>query len=241
MLALDNISHVQPWLSDALCRLSTGGGLSKRELYSDAEEVLLDAQRPVILNGIGDIANRSDLLDRAIVIELPVLEEDQYQTERAFWTAFGTQHSKILGGLLDALVGALASVDGVRLDRMPRMADFATMDTAAEKALGWEPGAFMASYTENRSASHEVAVESNVVGVPLRTIADAGFEGTFTELLDTLNETVEEKQRPKDWPKSARGLSSEVQRIAPNLRKLGYIVDIVGASKRTTIRLAVAS
>jgi 5S rRNA maturation endonuclease (ribonuclease M5) len=238
VLALDNLSNVQPWLSDALCRLSTGGGLSKRELYSDAEEVLLDAQRPVILNGIGEIANRSDLLDRAIVIELPVLDEAQYQAERDFWTAFDAVHPKILGGLLDALVGALANVDQVRLDRLPRMADFATWITAAEVALGWEPGAFMDSYTGNRNESHEIAIESSPIGVPLRTVADDGWEGTFTELLGKMNEAVEEKLRPKDWPKSARGLSSDIQRIAPNLRRVGYTVEVKDhASRRRTITL----
>jgi hypothetical protein len=243
VLALDNLSSVQPWLSDALCRLSTGGGLSKRELYSDAEEVLLDAQRPVILNGIGEIANRSDLLDRAIVIELPVLDEAQYQAERDFWTAFDAVHPKVLGGLLDALVGALANVDQVCLDRLPRMADFATWITAAEGTLGWEPGAFMVSYTGNRNESHEIAIESSPVGVPLRVIADGGFDGTFTQLLEKLNEAVEEKARPKDWPKSARGLSSDIQRIAPNLRRVGYAVEATGTSKgkRRTIILGRSS
>jgi hypothetical protein len=238
VLALDNLSDVKPWLSDALCRLSTGGGLSKRELYSDAEEVLLDAQRPVILNGIGEIANRSDLLDRAILIELPVLDEAQYQTERDFWNAFDAVHPKILGGLLDALVGALANVDQVRLGRLPRMADFATWITAAEGALGWEPGAFMDSYMANRNESHEIAIESSPVGVPLRAIADDGFDGTFTQLLARLNEAVDEKARPKDWPKSARGLSSDIQRIAPNLRRVGYTVEVKDhASRRRTITL----
>lgn len=31
-LAYDDLSHVPPWLSDALCRLSTGGGFATREL-----------------------------------------------------------------------------------------------------------------------------------------------------------------------------------------------------------------
>jgi hypothetical protein len=34
--ALDNLSGIKPWLSDALCRLATGGGFATRELYSVA-------------------------------------------------------------------------------------------------------------------------------------------------------------------------------------------------------------
>ena len=52
VVALDNLSHLSTWLSDALCRLATGGGFSTRELYTHDEEKLFDAQRPVILNGI---------------------------------------------------------------------------------------------------------------------------------------------------------------------------------------------
>jgi hypothetical protein len=57
-LSLDNLSHVPPWLSDAICRLATGGGFATRALYTDSDEVLFDAQRPVILNGIEELATR---------------------------------------------------------------------------------------------------------------------------------------------------------------------------------------
>src|ERR1019366_2341618 len=52
MLAFDNISHLDSRLSDALCRLATGGGMAIRTLYKDDEETIFDAQRPVLLNGI---------------------------------------------------------------------------------------------------------------------------------------------------------------------------------------------
>src|SRR5262249_44830950 len=56
VVALDNLSSLPPWLSDALCRLATGGGFSCRQLYTDAEEVIFDAMRPVLLTGIEDLA-----------------------------------------------------------------------------------------------------------------------------------------------------------------------------------------
>jgi hypothetical protein len=83
VVAFDNISRLPPYLSDALCRLSTGGGLSKRQLYTDSDEVLLEAMRPVILNGIEEAANRSDLLDRALIVEMPVIDETQRRSQRS--------------------------------------------------------------------------------------------------------------------------------------------------------------
>src|SRR5690606_12114410 len=62
VIALDNLSGIPPWLSDALCRLSTGGALTKRELYTDADEIILEAVRPVIVTSITDVITRGDLL-----------------------------------------------------------------------------------------------------------------------------------------------------------------------------------
>ena len=46
-LAFDNLSSVPHWLSDALCRLATGGSFAVRQLYTDDEEVLFEATRPI--------------------------------------------------------------------------------------------------------------------------------------------------------------------------------------------------
>jgi hypothetical protein len=40
VVAFDNISDLKPWLSDALCRLSTGGGFGTRTLYENREQEL---------------------------------------------------------------------------------------------------------------------------------------------------------------------------------------------------------
>jgi hypothetical protein len=81
LLAFDNVSTIPVWMSDALCGLATGGGFSTRELYSDSDEMIFDAMRPVILNGIGDIVTRPNLLDRSIVLQLPVIPEKKRKQE----------------------------------------------------------------------------------------------------------------------------------------------------------------
>jgi hypothetical protein len=135
-VAFDNISTLQPWLSDAMCRLSTGGGFSARELYTDSEEVLFDATRPLILNGIADVATRPDLLDRSLVVTLPPIPEEKRRPEAELWQEFDKARPRILATLFDAVAGALGAVESVRLEGMPRMADFAVWATAAEGALG---------------------------------------------------------------------------------------------------------
>jgi hypothetical protein len=50
----DNVSGLLGWLSDALCRLASGGSLSVWQRYTDDEKVLLQAARPVVINGVED-------------------------------------------------------------------------------------------------------------------------------------------------------------------------------------------
>ena len=135
-------------------------------------------------------------------------------------------HARILGALCDALEAALSRVNMVQLDRLPRMADFAQWVTAAETALGWDDGTFLDAYSGNRAEAHEVAVETSLIGPALLKVADSGFAGTMSELLGRLEEQVGERaSKAKDWPKSARGVRAELDRLAPNLRALGYRIE----------------
>jgi hypothetical protein len=226
IVALDNLSSIQPWLSDCLCRLATGGGYATRELYSDNEEVILDAQRPVILTSIEDLATRGDLLDRAIVLTLPAIPEDRRRPEKELWAEYEQARPGLLGALLDALAGALARLPGVRLDRLPRMADFALLGVAVERTLNWPQGAFLDAYRDNRQTAHNIALESSPIVGPLRALAAEGaWTGTAAELLGELAGRAGEKAtRGRDWPSSARTLSGRLRRLAPNLLAVGVTV-----------------
>ena len=70
-----------PWLSDALCRIASGGSFAVRRLYTDDEEVLFKAARPILLNGIEDVIGRPDLADRAIFLSLGPIGEEQRRSE----------------------------------------------------------------------------------------------------------------------------------------------------------------
>ncbi|MBI3329654.1 MAG: hypothetical protein HYZ81_23480 [Nitrospinae bacterium] len=228
VIALDNLSHLPPWLSDALCRLATGGGFATRELYSDAEETIFDAQRPVILNGIEELATRGDLLDRAIILYLPSIPDAERRPETDLWRDFEAQRPQILGALLDVVSKALANFHMVKLDKHPRMADFAVWVTAAEPGLGWEAGAFLNAYTANRQQANELALEAALIVPPLRDLLAAkgnAWQGTATELLHDLADQADERtRRAQGWPTNGRALSNTLRRVAPNLRAVGIDV-----------------
>src|ERR1051325_9304585 len=99
--------------------------------------------RPVLVNGIEELATRSDLLDRALVISLPTISDNNRRTEAELWSRFGDERPRIFGALLDAVSCALRNERGVSLERPPRMADFANWVVAAEPAFGLKEGEFM--------------------------------------------------------------------------------------------------
>ncbi|MGO9174676.1 MAG: hypothetical protein ACLQED_00815 [Desulfobaccales bacterium] len=227
-LSFDNLSDLKDWLSDGFCRLATGGGLSTRELYSDDNETILDAMRPVILNGIDSLVSRGDLADRATLLELPQIEKRRRRREADLWQAFETAQPGILGAVFNALSAALANVHGVKLPELPRMADFATWVVAAEPALPWEPGTFLAAYTQNRAAIVEHSLEGDVVAVAVRSFMEhrQEWEGTPTELLNELTDVAGELvSRGKAWPKAANSLSNRLRRANTFLRAVGIEIE----------------
>jgi hypothetical protein len=143
LVSLDNLSSVPDWLSDALCRLSTGGGFATRTLYSDDDETIFNAKRPIVINGIGDLSSRSDLLDRALLVKLEPIPKESRRTESELWNQFDADRPEIFAALLTALSAALQELDSVVLAGLPRMADFARFGAAAERGLGLEIGAFI--------------------------------------------------------------------------------------------------
>src|SRR6201997_4528683 len=112
LLAFDNLSGLPVWLSDALCRLASGGGFAVRQLYTDDEEVLFEAARPILLNGIEEVVSRPDLGDRAIFLTLASIGEAQRRPENELWREFEIARPHILGALLDAVVHGLRALGG---------------------------------------------------------------------------------------------------------------------------------
>lgn len=216
IVAIDNLSKLEPWLSDAICRIATGGGLSTRELYTDAEEITFDVQRPVLMNGIEELSVRGDFLDRALMLTCPVIPEYRRQEESVFWARFEEASLRLLGTLLDKVVLAMRELPNVNLESKPRMADFAMWSTAA---LG--PN-FMVAYSANVARANIVALESYPIVPYVRDLAVLGVKWTSKELLSRLNKSVDEGDvQQRAWPKTPHALAGQLRRLAPNLRKEG--------------------
>jgi hypothetical protein len=226
VLTFDNVSNIPPWISDTLCRLATGGGFAVRQLYTDQDEVLFDVTRPVILNGIEDVVTRPDLADRSLFAMLAPIPEERRRPVAELWTAFEPERSGILGALLDAVAEGLRRLPGIKLAKLPRMADFALWVTACETAL-WPAGTFEAAYRHNRDGAVEDVIDADPVAAAVRTLMSKRtmWTGTASDLLDALAmETSEWIIKTRTWPASPRALSSRLRRAATFLRKIGVTI-----------------
>ena len=226
VLAFDNLSGAVPvWFSDALCQISTGGGYAARKLYTDGEEAVIDAKRPVILNGIDEVVARGDLDSRTITLTLSAIHEADRKPEAELWARFDEARPRILGALLNALAEGVRRHPDVKLDRLPRMADFAKWAVACESAI-FEAGAFMRAYTGNRADAVESVIDASPVASAIRELMQdrEPWEGTATELLTELEPIAGEpvtKGRGKGWPANGQVLSRERHRLTSALRPAG--------------------
>lgn len=228
--------------------MSTGGGFATRELYSDSEETLFDAMRPVVVTAIDDIATRSDLLDRALIVNLQRIEKGQRKTEEQLHRELGAVLPGVLGTLLSAVSTGLRELPHTTVEDAPRMADFATWATACEQGLGLEAGSIIEAYRNNRAGVNDLVLEVSPVASALQEMMEARategvstWEGTSSDLLTVLEERVDDRTRKaRAWPNSARGLSAILRRIAPNLRELGLSIAFnrgTGRDRKRLVRL----
>jgi hypothetical protein len=241
VLAFDNVSGLAPWLSDALCRVASGGAFAVRQLFTDQEEVLFEAARPILVNGIEEIVVRPDLAERSIVLTLGPIADTRRRPERELWNGFAIARPAILGALLDMAVHGLGRRAHVALDGLPRMADFALWASACETCL-WPSGTFTRAYGANRRSAVESALEADPVAAQVREIMAerSVWTGTASDLLRATAAAAEERTvRRVGWPANPRALAARLRRAQTDLRSLGIEISFTRERRAgtRTIRL----
>jgi hypothetical protein len=245
VLAFDNLSSMPSGLSDTLCRVASGGSFAVRRLYSDQDEVLFDAARPMILNGIEDFVTRPDLGDRAIFLALAPITDVNRRPEPALWRDFEIARPRILGTLLDAATHGLRLLPQMHLERLPRMADFVLWATACETAL-WPAGTFARAYAANRSTAVDRVIDADPVADAVRAIMSdrIAWTGTASDLLRAAADLAGDDManRSAGWPKNPRMLAGRLRRAQTFLRTLGIEIAFSreGQAGRRMIRLSAA-
>ena len=244
----DNVKFIPYWLSDEICKAVTGIGHTKRELYSDDNDIIYEHRRCLGLNGINVALTEADALDRSISIELEDIDEDRRKKEADLWKEFDKLKPKALAHILDIIVKAIQIKSTLDLKRLPRMADFAEWGEAISQSMGYPPMSFIDSYTKNRNEQNIIAVNENLVSsIFLRYILDIEKEkGPITEIQyepqDLYNELISYAVdnyiniRNRQFPKDAASLVKKIKTVIPNLKTgFGILVNIGRAVDNTSV------
>lgn len=227
VVSYENVSHLPAPMQDALCVLATGGGFAKRKLYSDGEEAVINVKRPVILNGISANITAHDLADRAITIELPVI---QNRVAASYITrSYERNQSEIMAGLLAVAAEALRRLPEVRVppEERPRMLEFFTLGVAVGDVMGSD---FRAAFNATRSDAASRAIDGSPVAAALVEWFNARHQRSVQMSAKDLMRSVEQ-HRPEHaeaWPKSPRGFGDALRRAASSLRFVGIEVRSMG-------------
>lgn len=231
VVSYENLSHLTPAQQDALCTIATGGGTATRTLFTTADETVIQVKRPVMLNGIAAVVTAQDLIDRAVLVELPTVTSRR--TGGAIQAAFEAERPRLVGALLDLFARSLAVLPAVEIapTELPRMADFTLIGEAVARATGHAPGVFLAGYGAMRVESVHRTIEASPVGAAIVAMMENlpnGFDGTVKDLMTAL---ADYRPAGESWPMSAKGMGDALRRLATSMKLIGIDIRDKGRTK----------
>jgi hypothetical protein len=236
LLVYDNVSYISPEQSDNLCRVATGFGYTTRTLNTTDEETTFEFTRPQIITAIDALVTRDDLADRALHIGLRPIWEDKRLPQSEVKARVEEARPRILGVLLTALSQTLAAIPTTRerVNKFPRMADYALFATAAELPLGIKSGGFKASFEQSREESRQIVIDASPIAEALIFLVskELVWKGTVTELLTKLEQYAKPAAvKSRNWPKASNSLSQKLTRLQPDLEHLGVSLSVFREGK----------
>lgn len=245
LLAFDNVSAISPAMSDALCRLSTGAGLSTRKLYRDEDETIFDVRRPIIINGKTNMVTKSDLADRGIFLTMKRIDKKKRKREKELLEEFKKKIPLFLGFFLDGLSAALRNSNRIKLKELPRMADFVHFVAASMGSVFKSKDAFVKAYEKHERIKSRKMIYSDPVGreiIKLVRKSHGGWSGTPSDLFQALENGLDPNLKDriinhKSWPKIPNALSARINELTQPFREIGYEVDFGRSSRKREISI----
>ncbi|MEU1419533.1 ATP-binding protein [Kitasatospora sp. NPDC005751] len=224
--ALDNLSHLGPDLSDAMCCIVTGAESVKRALFTDGDVHRSAYRRPLLLTGIDVGVIRPDLAERLLPLRLePPLVR---RTEAELWAEYAEVLPIVLGSLLDLTVKVRAAEAETPTDL--RMADFAHLCAQVDAATGFGS---LTAYRASLDDLNDDVIEGDLMAQTVLQHAETIAPGqaqrmTSTEWLHCLSRLYsgdELRPVPKGWPTTGKVLSDRLKRLQPTLAARGVLID----------------
>jgi len=225
LLVFDNVSGVRAQMSDALCSLSTTASFAVRKHYENDSLQFFTECRPFILNGITGIANRPDLLERAISLKLSTMPKEKRKTEKRILKQFEELRPRLLGKLFEIISCAMRNFESTEPPTTVRMADAAQWIAAAEPATGLPAGTLLQALEDSQTETMIDRMAENPIAVALYNRVEKGvYHGRVGKLYEELK--CGDDLRPNhELPKTSMHFSRDLDRLRPALEKAGIIVE----------------
>lgn len=247
ILYFDNLSGINGEISDILCKIATGAGVSLRKYYTTAETITISAGAAIILNGIYNPAERPDLMDRSITINLRHLQSRK--SCHKLNEKFEQVKPQILAGLFEMLSHAIIKKDNITVsdeENTPRMIDYTRFGTACEEYLGLEEGEFLEIFRRRSNNAVEDSMSNDVVIEAVVLIINEELDGNdsckivygnlFNLVIKKLNELYPELH-PLIKPKAPNSLARYINRKIQYLRKTEGLEIVTKRTKKHSMVL----
>lgn len=220
---LDNISIITPRVSDILCQVCTGGGVSYRQLYTDEGENIAQFRHAVIINSIGLPIVNADLMDRSIILKLQRIKQEDRKPEQDLWDMFNVAHPRILGGIFDTLVKAMDIHHTLKVENLPRLADFAKWGYAIAEALGKSGEQFVTDFTENVKNQNEGVTEKNILCQTILSLMteETAYLNTVSDTHKALKAIAGLDAKDATFPKLPHNMREQLDRLRSTLLEHG--------------------
>ncbi|MGO9119738.1 MAG: hypothetical protein ACLQPD_19260 [Desulfomonilaceae bacterium] len=241
----DNIERLAAWANPEICRAVTGGGFSKRTVFSEDGDSIFHFRRSAILNGINRPANAQDVLGRSIIIRLDPLtgqERALFGGRKELMRRFQEARSRIFGGILNVLSSAMRIRPTVKLEKLHRMDEWELWGCAIAQSLGISQEAFLHRYQANMSRQHEELVASDPVclAVVQLMLARMEWQGSPSKLYSELSVLAKTEGHNRDatWPNAPNALTRRLNELKTSLSAVGIRVSQPRTTAQRTIILS---
>lgn len=233
----DNARFIAPAMSDMFCTAATGGTLTTRQLYTDADQQVILLHGALIINGIHAFINQPDFAQRCLPMQLPTLPEKNRRSETELEAALTRDLPAIQRGLFDLIADVLVHLPTVKATHPQRMIDFVLWLAAMEKVDGAPEGSYQEAYSTALNDGQRECLMDNVLASTILTWAEkmtgdkwSGSPSVFLEKLNSV--TGPGIQNSKDWPGNAISLSKRILPLQAALLSQGIDLKLLRGKSR---------
>ena len=245
LTSFDNVSYIDPKLSDILCRAITGSNNQRRKLYTDDDEAIHSFRSKIVLNGIIPTLDYPDLQTRLISYERDTIDESNLLTEKEFQEKLDELLPSVLGQIFITLAKALELYNTLndKIKPKTRLSDFEVWGEIISRCMGNAPNKFLEQYYLKREQGNISAQESYPIIDTIQILMKDKkvHEDSALNFFNDVSQIAENdlkinlKDRFVKFPKHYNQVTKHLKVVKPLLRTSGFEIETFHWTKEDPI------